>query len=132
MGFVDTREKRENLKLTPQHLTELANAIISNKLTRNNAKMALQEIVKTGKPLSEIISEQDLGNVDESETIATCYSVVEDYFKQGHSTREIEEKPELLNFFVGQVMQKTKGKADPSSTVNALKKNLKKKLDENS
>ena len=33
MGFVDTREKREGLKLTSQHLAELANAIISNNLS---------------------------------------------------------------------------------------------------
>jgi len=122
MGFVDTREKRESLKLTPQHLTELANAIISNTLLRNQAKIALQEIVKTGKPLSEIITEKDLGNVsDESEITAVCEGVIVEY---GYTTREIKEKPEIINFLVGKVMQKTKGKADPSTTLNILKKKL--------
>ncbi len=122
MGFVDTREKRESLKLTPQHLTELANAIISNTLLRNQAKIALQEIVKTGKPLSEIISEKDLGNIsDESEITAVCEGVIKEY---GYTTREIKEKPEIVNFLVGKVMKKTRGKADPSTTLNILKKKL--------
>src|SRR3972149_4807217 len=57
MGFVDTREKRETSKLTHQHLTELVNSIMDNKITRNSAKTALQEMVSTGKSLIEIISE---------------------------------------------------------------------------
>ena len=122
MGFVDTREKRETLKLTSQHLTELANAIISNKLSRTSAKIALQEIVNTGKPLSEIISEKDLGNVsDESEITEIIDEVINE---ESNAIKEIKEKPETVNFLVGQVMKKTKGKANPSTTLTILKKKL--------
>ena len=103
MGFVDTREKREGLKLTSQHLTELANAIISNKISRTSAKIALQEIVNTGKPLSEIISEKDLGNVsDESEITEIIDEVINE---ESNAVKEIKEKPETVNFLVGQVMK---------------------------
>ncbi len=122
MGFVDTREKREDLKLTSQHLTELANAIISNKLSRISAKIALQEIVNTGKPLSEIISENDLGNVsDESEITEIIDKVINE---ESNAVKEIKEKPETVNFLVGQVMKKTSGKANPSTTLTILKKKL--------
>ncbi len=122
MGFVDTREKREDLKLTSQHLTELANAIISNKLSRISAKIALQEIVNTGKPLSEIISEKDLGNVsDESEITEIIDKVINE---ESNAVKEIKEKPETVNFLVGQVMKKTSGKANPSTTLTILKKKL--------
>ncbi len=122
MGFVDTREKREGLKLTSQHLTELANAIISNKLSRTSAKIALQEIVNTGKPLSEIISEKDLGNVsDESEITEIIDEVINE---ESSAIKEIKEKPETVNFLVGQVMKKTRGKANPSTTLTILKKKL--------
>ena len=122
MGFVDTREKREGLKLTSQHLTELANAIISNKLSRTSAKIALQEIVNTGKPLSEIISEKDLGNVsDESEITEIIDEVINE---ESNAIKEIKEKPETVNFLVGQVMKKTRGKANPSTTLTILKKKL--------
>lgn len=122
MGFVDTREKKEDLKLTSQHLTELANAIISNKLSRISAKIALQEIVNTGKPLSEIISEKDLGNVsDESEITEIIDKVINE---ESNAVKEIKEKPETVNFLVGQVMKKTSGKANPSTTLTILKKKL--------
>ena len=122
MGFVDTREKREDLKLTSQHLTELADAIISNKLSRISAKIALQEIVNTGKPLSEIISEKDLGNVsDESEITEIIDKVINE---ESNAVKEIKEKPETVNFLVGQVMKKTSGKANPSTTLTILKKKL--------
>ena len=122
MGFVDTREKREALKLTPKHLTELANAILSNTLSRNSAKIALQEIVKTGKPLSEIISEQDLGNVsDESEITSVIDEVIKE---EVEAVNQVKEKPETVNFLVGKVMQKTKGKANPTTTLEVLKKKL--------
>lgn len=122
MGFVDTREKRASLKLTPSHLTELANAIISNKLSRNSAKIALQEIVKTGKPLSEIILEKDLGNVSNESEITT---IIDEVIKvESVAVNQVKEKPETVNFLVGKIMQKTKGKADPATTLEILKKKL--------
>jgi aspartyl-tRNA(Asn)/glutamyl-tRNA(Gln) amidotransferase subunit B len=82
----------------------------------------LQEIVKTGKPLSEIISEQDLGNVSDASEIT---SVIDEVIKEeSNAVKEIKEKPETVNFLVGKVMQKTKGKANPSTTLDILKKKL--------
>ncbi|MCZ6584192.1 MAG: Asp-tRNA(Asn)/Glu-tRNA(Gln) amidotransferase subunit GatB [Thaumarchaeota archaeon] len=122
MGFVDTKEKRAQSKLSSQHLSELADAVISNKITRNSAKTALQEIVKTGKFLSEIISELDLGQVfDESSLLGVIDEVVNE---EANAVNEIKEKPETVNFLVGKVMKKTMGKADPSITLQLLKSKL--------
>lgn len=122
MGFVDTREKREKSKLTPQHLSDLANAIISNKITRSSAKTALLNMVQTGKPLSSIISEQDLGNVlDESKISLIINEVLQE---ESNAVTEIKEKPETVNYLVGKIMKKTKGKADPAKTLDILKKKL--------
>ena len=122
MGFVDTNEKRQKLKLNSQHLTDLANAIMTNKITRNSAKIALQEIVNTGKSLSVVISELDLSHVfDES----ALFVIIEQVIKEHESAvNEVKEKPETINFLVGKVMQKTKGKADPTLTLELLKKKL--------
>ena len=122
MGFVDTREKREKSKITHAHLTELANAILSNKITRISAKTALQEIVNTGKSLSEIISEKDLGNVSDESSISSIIDKVLE--EESAAASEVKEKPETVNFLVGKVMQKTKGKADPNLTLNIMKKKL--------
>ena len=122
MGLVDTEEKREKSKLTPQHLTELVNAIENGKITRISAKNALFEIVKTGKSLSEVISELDLGHVfDESELTEIIGEVMS---QEKKAVEEAKINPQTINFLVGKVMQKTKGKADPALTLNIIKKKL--------
>ena len=123
MGLVDTREKREESKITPTHLKDLADSIQSGKISRNSAKNALYEFVKTGKNLSQVMSELDLGNVsDESELLGIIKAVISEESK---AAEEAKSNPQTINFLVGKVMQKTKGKADPKLTLDLLKKQLK-------
>ena len=122
MGLVDTREKREASKITAQHLKDLADSIQSGKISRNSAKNALHEIVKTGKTLSVIIEELDLGNVsDESELISIVKQVISE---EPQAVMQAKENPATINYLVGKVMQKTKGKADPKLTLDLLKKEV--------
>jgi aspartyl-tRNA(Asn)/glutamyl-tRNA(Gln) amidotransferase subunit B len=122
MGLVDTKEKREKSKLTPKHLADLVESIRTNKMTRTSAKNALFEIVKTGKSLSQIILELDLGHVsDESELTKVIEQVISD---ENKAVAEAKTNPQTINYLVGKVMQKTKGKADPNLTLNIIKKKL--------
>ncbi|CAD6520651.1 Aspartyl/glutamyl-tRNA(Asn/Gln) amidotransferase subunit B [metagenome] len=120
MGLVDTREKRESSKLKSSHLRDIADSIQSGKIARNSAKNALYEIIKTGKSLSTVISELDLGNVsDESELSNIISSVVSE---ETQAVEQAKSNPQTINYLVGKVMQKTKGKADPKLTLDLLKK----------
>jgi aspartyl-tRNA(Asn)/glutamyl-tRNA(Gln) amidotransferase subunit B len=122
MGLVDTTAKRENSKLQSSHLSDLADAIQSGKLTRTSAKNALYEIVKTGKELSQIISELDLGNVsDQDELLKIVKQVISE---EPQAVEQARSNPQTINFLVGKVMQKTKGKADPQLTLDLLKQNI--------
>ena len=122
MGLVDTREKREKSKITPNHLRELTDAIRTRKISRNSAKNALHEIVKTGKDLTQVMSELDLGNVsDESELLEIVKQVLSD---EPQAVEQAKSNPQTINYLVGKVMQKTKGKADPKLTLNLLKKQI--------
>jgi len=122
MGLVDTREKREESKITATHLKDLANSIQSGKISRNSAKNALYEIVKTGKDLSQIMSELDLGNVsDESELLKIIQAVISE---EPQAVEQAKSNPQTINYLVGKVMQKTKGKADPKLTLDLLKKQI--------
>ena len=122
MGLVDTREKREESKLTSSHLQDLADSIQSGKISRNSAKNALHEIVKTGKELPVIISELDLGNVsDESELLEIIKQVI---LTEPQAVEQAKSNPQTINYLVGKVMQKTKGKADPKLTLDLLKKQI--------
>jgi aspartyl-tRNA(Asn)/glutamyl-tRNA(Gln) amidotransferase subunit B len=116
MGLVDTREKREESKLQPAHLNELGT------LTRISAKNALYEIVKSGKELSKVVSELDLGNVSDSdELLKIIKQIISD---EPQAVEQAKSNPQTINFLVGKVMQKTKGKADPKLTLDLLKKEL--------
>ncbi len=122
MGLVDTREKRESSKLTSKHLKELADSIKSGKVSRNSSKNALHEILKTGKDLSVVITELDLGNVsDESELSVIIRQVM---MEELQAVEQTKSNPQTINYLVGKVMQKTKGKADPTLTLNLLKKQI--------
>ncbi|MCI4432065.1 MAG: Asp-tRNA(Asn)/Glu-tRNA(Gln) amidotransferase subunit GatB [Nitrosopumilus sp.] len=122
MGLVDTREKRESSKLKPSHLNEIADSIQSGKITRTSAKNALYEIVKTGKDLSDVISELDLGNVsDESELSQIIELIISE---EPQAVEQAKSNPQTINYLVGKVMQKTKGKADPNKTLDLLKKKI--------
>ena len=121
-GFADTKEQREQLKLTPKHLSDLADSILGNKITRNSGKVALQEMMKTGKTLSEIISSLDLGHVeDESSLVKTIEEV---FIEEQKAVSEAKQDPDTINYLVGKVMRKTKGKANPSLTLDIIRKKL--------
>jgi aspartyl-tRNA(Asn)/glutamyl-tRNA(Gln) amidotransferase subunit B len=122
MGLVDTREKREESKMTSSHLSDLADAIQSGKISRNSAKNALHAMVKTGNNLSQIISELDLGNVsDESELSGIIQEIIS---AEPQAVEQARANPQTINYLVGKVMQKTKGKADPKLTLDLLKKQI--------
>ncbi len=122
MGLEDTREKREVSKLTSIHLRDLADSIQTGKVSRNSSKNALHEILKTGKSVSQIISELDLGNVsDESELLKIIDKIISD---ESEAVNQAKSNPQTINYLVGKVMQATKGKADPTLTLNLLKKQI--------
>ena len=122
MGLVDTREKREDSKMTSTHLSDLVDSIQSGKISRNSAKNALHAMVKTGNNLSQIISELDLGNVsDESELSEIIQEIIS---AEPQAVEQARSNPQTINYLVGKVMQKTKGKADPKLTLDLLKKQI--------
>jgi aspartyl-tRNA(Asn)/glutamyl-tRNA(Gln) amidotransferase subunit B len=122
MGLLDTREKRNVSKLNAEHLSDLIASMKLNKITRSSAKLALDEIIKNGKPLQQIIGELDLGHVSDEEELTNIITQV--LSEEIKAVEEAKQNPEIVNFLVGKVMQKTHGKADPELTLTLLKKNL--------
>jgi len=120
MGLVDTREKRADSKLKPSHLKEIADSIQSGKITRNSAKNALYEIVKMGGSLSDIITKLDLGNITTESELSKIIELT--ISEEPLAVEQAKSNPQTINFLVGKVMQKTKGKADPKLTLDLLKK----------
>lgn len=122
MGLVDTREKREQSKITPKHLSDLIEIINNGKITRSSAKNALQEIVKTGKSVSEIVSQTGLAKISNEDELTKIISEV--ISQEPTAVQQAKENPQAINYLVGKIMQKTKGKADPTLTLNILKEKI--------
>ena len=123
MGLMDTRDRQESSKLTAVHLKELADMILSGKVSRISSKNALHEIVKTGKDTLQVVSELDLGNVSDESTLLSVVSQV--VYEESKAVSEAHDNPQgVMHYLVGKVMQKTKGKADPKLTISLVKREL--------
>jgi len=72
--------------------------------------------------LSTVIKELDLGNVsDESELSKIIIQVISE---ESQAVEQAKSNPQIINFLLGKVMQKTKGKADAVLTLDVLKKQI--------
>jgi aspartyl-tRNA(Asn)/glutamyl-tRNA(Gln) amidotransferase subunit B len=79
-------------------------------------------MVKTGKVLSDVISSLDLGHVSDAGSIE---KIIDEVFKEEEkAVAEAKQNPDTINYLVGKVMRKTKGKADPATTLDILRKKL--------
>lgn len=112
-----------DFKVTPEKLAKLVTLLETGKINNRAAQEVFKEIASTGHEPERIVSEKGLeqiGSSDEIEAIvkellAANPSQVAEY-KAG--------KEKMFGFFVGQMMQKTKGKGDPKMIQELLKKHL--------
>ena len=79
-------------------------------------------MMKTGKTLSEIISSLDLGHVEDESSLVKTIEVV--FIEEQKAVSEAKQDPDTINYLVGKVMRKTKGKANPSLTLDIIRKKL--------
>ena len=116
----------ENFLITPENFAEFITLIYEDKISSKIAKQVLLEMFKTGADPTHIIEEKGLIQITDTkeiekiiqEIISENQRVVEDY-KKG--------KENALQYLVGQVMTKTKGKASPQIVRDILQKTLTKK-----
>ena len=123
MGVVDTREKRDSSLVTASHLRDLADSVLSGRISRSSAKNALYEIVRTGKRLPDVIRDLDLEGVsDESALIKVVSEVISE---EAAAVEQAASNPKTIHYLVGMVMKKTRGKADPDKTLELLRRKIK-------
>ena len=107
--------------IQPTYLKEIIDAINNNTISSKQAKEIFNECLSTLKEPKEFISNNNqVSNKDELENIidnilTNNQKQIEDY-KNG--------KTNLFDYFVGQVMRETKGKANPVITKEILKDKL--------
>lgn len=111
------------IRITPENFAELIALLSEGKITSAAAKAVLLEMFQTGKDPSAIVEEKgllqmkDTGELESivKEVIAANEKAAAD-FKTGNKN--------ALQFLLGAVMGKTRGKADPKTATELLKKML--------
>jgi len=101
-----------DLHLTPVYLAEIIKLVDAGDVNTSTGKSLLEKVQNTGKAPLEIVKEEGLARVGDEDAIrGFCEAVLAENPDQAASYRK--GKVSLIGWFVGQVMRKTGGKADP-------------------
>ncbi|MBU4184912.1 MAG: Asp-tRNA(Asn)/Glu-tRNA(Gln) amidotransferase subunit GatB [Proteobacteria bacterium] len=125
MGLLNAEGKTiEQSPISSQDLANLLGLIKEGIISGKIAKVVFEEMAKTGKAPDKIVKEKGLVQVTDVSAIEEIIlNVLADNAKEVADYRN--GKTRLLGFFVGQVMKKTKGKANPKIVNEVLKEKLK-------
>jgi aspartyl-tRNA(Asn)/glutamyl-tRNA(Gln) amidotransferase subunit B len=99
-------------KVAPQQLASLLVMVEKNTISGKIAKTVFLDMMESGKDAETIVKEKNLVQVsDEGELMAIVAEIIAANPTQTEDFRN--GKTKIMGFFVGQLMQKTKGKANP-------------------
>lgn len=110
--------------ITPSCLTELSACVVSDEINSTNSQVVLAELAKdNSRSVIQIIQELDLGQIDDSEQLVQlAREIIAEFPEQASGYRS--GKTPLLQFFIGQLMRRSSGKANPQSAKEILEKEL--------
>ncbi len=111
----ELRERRTQitqLTVTPERLAELLQLVKDSTISYNIAKELLVEMIDTGGTAQAIVEKKGLEQISDT---AALEAVIEEVLAENPKAVEDlkEGKKKAFGFLVGQVMRKTKGKANP-------------------
>ncbi len=122
LGLLEGKPIRDIL-ITPENFGEFANLIYSEKISSKIAKSILKEMLASGKDPTHVIDDKGLSQMDDDEEIrGIVQEVIESNSKAVDDYKKGKE--EAIQFLIGQVMAKTKGRVLPEKAEEALKKIL--------
>lgn len=113
----------ESLPISSQALAELLLLLEKGSINANGAKTVFEKLVSSDQSPTDLVKSLGLEQVsDQSELDAVVNEVIAENPEETQAYREGKKK--LFSFFMGQIMKKTKGKADPKIVTTILKEKL--------
>jgi aspartyl-tRNA(Asn)/glutamyl-tRNA(Gln) amidotransferase subunit B len=113
----------EETKVTPENLAAMIELINNKTISGKIAKTVFAEMFESGKEPKVIVEEKGLVQVtDESAIEAFADQAIDQNQTQVQQYKDGNKK--VLQFFVGQVMKLSKGKANPQAAVKILQQKL--------
>jgi aspartyl-tRNA(Asn)/glutamyl-tRNA(Gln) amidotransferase subunit B len=111
--------RADELKLTPAYFADVLKLMDEGKVNTPTGKGLLQKVQSSGKAPAEIVQAEGLAQVsDEGELRKVAEEIVAGNPEQVANFRA--GKAALMGWFVGQMMARTKGKADPKTAQRLL------------
>ena len=115
-----------DLRLTPAYLADIIKLVDAGSVNTSTGKALLEKVESSGQPPSAIVQAEGLAKVSDQDAIrAVCAEVMAENPEQVASYKA--GKVTLIGWFVGQVMKKMRGKADPLLTRSVLEEFLREK-----
>ena len=124
MGYLNETElKVKDVSVKPVMIKELIDLIDNKTISSKQAKEVFSDMIESGKMPSVIIKEKGMMQITDDSAIK---DVIMEVLKENDAqAREYNpEKTRMIDFFVGQVMKKTRGKANPAKTMEMLREEL--------
>ena len=111
--------------VTPENLASLLAMIDKGTISGKIAKTVFDEMMKSGKDAETIVKEKNLVQMsDEGDILKIVQEIIAENPQQAADFKG--GKTKLMGYFVGQLMQKTKGKANPKMANQLFAKELNK------
>lgn len=126
MGYLNKNELEiKDLYLTPEMLVEIMKMIEDGKISSKQSKDVFAHVVEDKKSPAQVI--QDLGIEQTSDDGMIREIVVNILNERTDLVEKYKNGGRVFDFFVGQVMKATRGKANPSLTSLIIKEELEKR-----
>lgn len=124
MGHLNENEITiKDVPIKPIMLKELIDLVDNKTISSKQAKEVFESMIETGKNPSTIVKEKGMMQITDDNAI---HDVVMEVLKENDEQAKSynPEKTRMIDFFVGQVMKKTRGKANPAKTMEMLREEL--------
>ncbi len=103
-------------------LGKLTDLITDGTISGKIAKQVFQDMIATGKSPGDVVDEKGLKQISDTGAIEQIITEIID--ANPDQVTKAQENPKLIGWFVGQVMQKTKGQANPQMVNELLRAKL--------
>lgn len=115
----ESAKEEFDIPVSAESLRELIKLLDSKKIRMNLAKSTLDKMLETGKKASELISEKDMGGLNEEATKKLCQEAVDANPNAVADYKNGKEK--AVKAIVGYVMKNSRGKADAMKAEEIIK-----------
>ena len=109
----------DQMRLTPVYLAEIIKLVDAGSINTSTGKTLLEKVEDTGQAPLELVEAEGLGKVSDEDAIRQIILEVIEANPDQVATYK-GGKTTIIGWFVGQVMKKSRGKADPQLTRSML------------